>query len=66
VKGGHIHGATDDYGYFAVENKVTIHDLHATMLNLMGKDHTKLTYRFSGRDMRLTDVHGAVIREILS
>jgi hypothetical protein len=66
VKGGHIHGATDDYGYFAVENKVTVHDLHATMLHLMGMDHTKLTYRFSGRDMRLTDVHGEIIREILA
>ncbi len=66
VKGGHIHGATDDYGYFAVENKVTIHDLHATMLHLMGMDHTRLTYRFSGRDMRLTDVHGEVVREILA
>ena len=61
VKGGTIHGATDDYGYHAVENKVEIHDLHATMLHLLGIDHKRLTYRFGGRDMRLTDVHGEVI-----
>jgi hypothetical protein len=66
IKGGTVYGATDDYGYFAVENKVTIHDLHATMLHLMGVEHTKLTYRFSGRDMRLTDVHGEVMQEILA
>ena len=61
IKGGTIHGATDDYGYHAVENKVEIHDLHATMLHLLGIDHKRLTYRFGGRDMRLTDVHGEVI-----
>ena len=61
VKGGTIYGATDDYGYHAVENKVEIHDLHATMLHLLGIDHKRLTYRFGGRDMRLTDVHGEVI-----
>jgi hypothetical protein len=66
VKGGMVYGATDDYGYFAVENKATIHDLHATMLHLLGIDHTRLTYFFSGRDMRLTDVYGNVIREILA
>ena len=66
VKGGMVHGATDDYGYYAVENKVTIHDLHATMLHLMGIDHKRLTYRFSGRDMRLTDVYGEVVREVLA
>jgi Protein of unknown function (DUF1501) len=66
IKGGTIHGATDDYGYHAVENKVEVHDLHATMLHLLGMDHKKLTYRFSGRDMRLTDVHGEVITAILS
>ena len=63
VKGGTIHGATDDYGYHAVENKVEIHDLHATMLHLLGIDHKRLTYRFGGRDMRLTDVHGEIVTE---
>jgi hypothetical protein len=66
VKRGHIHGATDEYGYFAIENKVTIHDLHATMLHLLGVDHKRLTYRFSGRDMRLTDVHGEVVHGVLA
>jgi hypothetical protein len=66
IKGGTIFGATDDYGYHAVENKVEIHDLHATMLHLMGIDHKRLTYRFGGRDMRLTDVHGEVITGILT
>jgi hypothetical protein len=66
VKAGVTHGATDDYGYHAVENKVEIYDLHATMLHLMGMDHKKLTVRFSGRDMRLTDVHGEVVKEIVA
>lgn len=66
VKGGTIVGATDDYGYRVIEKKFMIHDLHATMLHLMGIDHTRLTYRFSGRDMRLTDVHGKVIREAVA
>ncbi|MBY0504065.1 MAG: DUF1501 domain-containing protein [Bryobacteraceae bacterium] len=66
IKPGIVHGATDDYGYFAVENKVHVHDLHATMLHLLGLDHKRLTYRYSGRDMRLTDVHGNVVREILA
>ena len=66
IKGGTIHGATDEYGYKAVENKQSIHDLHATMLHLMGMDHEQLTFRFSGRDMRLTDVHGEVIHDILA
>lgn len=66
VKGGTIVGATDEYGYKAVENKVTLHDLHATMLHLLGLDHKRLTVRFSGRDMRLTDVHGEVISPILA
>jgi hypothetical protein len=66
IKGGSIHGATDDYGYHAVENKVEIHDLHATMLHLLGVDHKRLTYRFGGRDMRLTDVHGEVITNIVA
>jgi hypothetical protein len=66
IKGGTIFGATDDYGYHAVENKVEIHDLHATMLHLLGVDHKRLTYRFGGRDMRLTDVHGEVITGVLA
>jgi len=66
VKGGMIYGATDEYGYKVVENKVHIHDLHATMLHLLGIDHTQLTFRFSGRDMRLTDVHGEVVSAILA
>ncbi len=66
VKPGHIHGATDEYGYFAVENKVTMHDLHATILHLLGIEHTKLTYRFSGRDMRLTGVKGEVVHDIIA
>ena len=61
------YGATDDYGYHAIADKVEIHDLHATMLHLLGMDHKKLTYRFGGRDMPcLTDVHGEVIRGILA
>ena len=66
VKGGTIHGQTDDYGYKVVENKAEMHDLHATMLHLLGLDHTRVTFRFSGRDMRLTDVHGHVIKEVLA
>jgi uncharacterized protein (DUF1501 family) len=66
VRKGMIFGTTDEYGYKVVENKVDIHDLHATMLHLLGLDHKRLTVRFSGRDMRLTDVHGEVIRDILS
>jgi hypothetical protein len=66
VKPGLQYGNTDDYGYYAVENKVHLHDLHATMLHLLGLDHTKLTYRYAGRDFRLTDVHGEVVRDILS
>jgi hypothetical protein len=66
VKGGTIYGATDEYGYFAVQDKVHVHDLHATMLHLLGLDHTRLTYRYGGRDMRLTDVHGNVVRGILA
>ncbi len=66
VKGGMSFGETDDWGYKAVVNKLEMHDFHATLLHLLGLDHTKLTYRFSGRDMRLTDVYGEVIQEILS
>jgi hypothetical protein len=65
-KGGHVYGATDDFGYKAVENPMNPHDLHATSLHLLGLDHTKLTYRYSGRDFRLTDVHGNVIADLLS
>lgn len=66
VKGGVVHGATDEWGYKAVADKVEIHDLHATMLHLLGVEHTKLTFRFGGRDMRLTDVHGELVEEILA
>ncbi len=66
IRGGTIWGATDEYGYHAIENKVEIHDLHATMLHLLGIDHTRLTFRFSGRDMRLTDVHGKVMHGVLA
>ena len=66
IKGGTIYGATDEFGYKAIENKLQIHDLHATMLHLLGIDHERLTYRWSGRDMRLTDVHGNLIKGILS
>ncbi len=66
VKGGAVYGQTDEYGYKVVENKLEIHDLHATILHLLGLDHTRLTFRFSGRDIRLTDVKGNVIRDILA
>ena len=66
VKGGMTYGATDEFGYKAVDKVVRVHDLNATILHLMGIDHTRLTYRYSGRDFRLTDVHGSVIREILA
>ncbi len=66
IKGGVTHGETDDYGYHAVVDKVAIHDLHATMLHLLGLDHKRLTFRFGGRDMRLTDVHGELIAPILA
>ena len=66
VKGGTIVGATDQYGYKAVENPQTIYELHATILHLLGLDYEALTYRFNGRDMRLTDVHGRIIKEILA
>jgi arylsulfatase A-like enzyme len=61
-----VHGATDEFGFRAVENLVAVHDLQATMLHLLGFDHERLTYRYAGRDFRLTDVDGRVIREILS
>jgi len=65
IKGGVQYGASDEYGYKAVENRVGVNDLHATILHLLGLDHEKLTYRFNGRDYRLTDVAGEVIRELL-
>jgi hypothetical protein len=66
VKSGYTHGATDDFGFKAVDKPVHVHDIHATILHLLGIDHLKLTYHYSGRDFRLTDVHGNVIREILA
>ena len=66
IKGGTTFGATDEFGFKAVENPVSIHDLHATMLHLLGFDHEKLTYRYAGRDFRLTDVFGKVVREVIS
>jgi hypothetical protein len=66
VKPGIVYGATDDYGYYAVENKVHIHDLHATILYLLGLDHEKLTFRHAGRDYRLTDIYGNVVKAIMS
>ena len=64
--GGMAYGATDEFGFKAVENKVHVHDLHATMLYLLGIDHTKLTYHYSGRDFRLTDTAGEVIHNIIA
>lgn len=66
IKGGTIYGRTDDYGYRVIENEVTVHDLHATMMHLAGINHEHLTFRFGGRDMRLTDVHGQIIKDILA
>ena len=66
VKSGHVHGATDEFGWHSVQDKVHVHDLHATVLHLMGIDHERLTYRYSGRDYRLTDVSGRVVREVLA
>ena len=65
VKGGTAYGATDEFGYYAVENVVSMYDFHATLLHLMGMDHKRLTYRHAGRDFRLTDVHGKVLRDIV-
>jgi hypothetical protein len=66
MRAGLTYGATDDFGYKAVVNPVHVHDLHATMLHLMGFDHTKLTYRHAGRDFRLTDVSGTVVKAVLA
>lgn len=66
VRGGYVHGATDEFGFKAVEDRVHVHDLHATILHLMGFDHERLTYRYAGRDFRLTDVHGKVVNELIA
>jgi hypothetical protein len=66
VRGGYVHGATDEFGFRAVENKVHVHDLHATLLQLLGFDHEKFTYRYAGRDFRFTDVHGHVVQELIA
>ncbi len=66
VKGGFSYGRSDEYGNEVAENPVHVHDLHATILHLLGLDHTRLTYRYSGRDFRLTDVHGRVVRDVLA
>jgi uncharacterized protein (DUF1501 family) len=66
IKGGIVHGATDDFGWHAVEKPVHVHDIHATLLHQLGMDHTRLTYHYSGRDFRLTDIEGNVIREIIA
>jgi len=66
VKGGYAYGATDEFGFAAAENKVHVHDLHATILHLLGFDHEKFTYRYAGRDFRLTDVHGHVVSDVIT
>ncbi len=66
IKGGTRYGKSDDFGYKSIENRVSAHDIHATVLHLLGLDHEKLTYRFNGRDFRLTDVAGEVIKDILA
>ena len=66
VKGGLAHGATDEFGFAAVDKRMHVHDLHATILHLMGLNHEKLLYRYSGRDFRLTDVEGVVAQGILA
>jgi hypothetical protein len=66
VKGGLAYGQTDDYGLEAVEKPVHIHDWHATVLHLLGLDHERLTYRYAGREMRLTDMKGSVVKDVLA
>ena len=66
IKGGHVHGSADDFGWPAVRDKVHIHDLHATILHTLGLNHETLTFRYGGRDYRLTDVFGRVVQEILA
>ncbi len=65
-KEGFRYGESDEYGYYAVQNKVHFHDVHASLLHLMGLDHTKLTYRYAGRDFRLTDIHGDVVHDLFA
>ena len=65
IKGGQVIGSSDEFGYRAEEQPISIHDLHATILNLLGMDHKKLTYRYNGRDIRLTDVYGELIPQIV-
>ena len=66
VKGGYAHGATDEMGFAAVKDKVHVHDLHATILRLLGFDHEKFTFRYAGRDFRLTDVYGTIVNDIIA
>ena len=66
VKGGYRYGSTDDFGFKAQENPVHVHDLHATIMHLLGFDHEHLTYRYAGRDFRLTDVHGEVVHDLVA
>ena len=66
VKGGTVYGATDEFGFKAVDKVTEVHDLHATILHLLGFDHERFTYRYAGRDFRLTDVHGHVIKDVLA
>lgn len=66
MRAGITYGQTDEYGYYSIENKVHFHDLHATILHLLGLDHTKLTFRHAGRDFRLTDVHGEVVHGLIA
>ena len=66
VRGGLSYGRSDDYGNHVAEDPVHVHDLHATILHLMGLDHTRLTYRYSGRDFRLTDIHGKVVKQVIA
>jgi hypothetical protein len=66
IRGGTVYGATDEFGFKAEEKPTSVHDLHATMLHLLGFDHERLTYRYAGRDFRLTDVHGHVLKDIIA
>jgi arylsulfatase A-like enzyme len=66
IKGGMTYGESDEFGFNVVNERVHVHDLHATLLHLLGFDHTQLTYRFQGRDFRLTDVHGEVVKPLLA
>jgi uncharacterized protein (DUF1501 family) len=66
IRGGQVYGSTDEFGFRAEENRMHVHDLHATILHLMGFDHERFTFRYAGRDFRLTDLHGRVVRELLA